>query len=357
MATNDSPAGDVEQPAAQTSNDADRDATTSRSARGRRIDWARLLVNNGAVFVLVLFIIFFTIARPHTFPTLETFKIIVVTQSVLALVALGLIAPLVTAEFDLSIGATLGLGAILSTKFVSIGLPVPVAILTAIAAGGLVGAVNSILVVVLEVSSFIATLGTSIIIAGITLWVSGGFTIFQNIGPSFTNLASKDVGGVLPLPGLYLVVVAVLLWYFLERTPLGREMYVTGYGREAARLAGIRVQRRIVLGLVLSATIGSMAGVINAANIGSAGPVDGAAFLLPGFAAAFLGSTTIKTGRFNVVGTLVASALLAVGITGLLLMGAQPYIRNFFYGAALIVSVAVAQVGARRLRNRRGAAR
>jgi ribose transport system permease protein len=107
---------------------------------------------------------------------------------------------------------------------------------------------------------------------------------------------------------------------------------------------------------VISATIGSVAGLINAASIGSAGPSDGAAFLLPGFAAAFLGATTIKVGRFNVWGTLVASALLAVGITGLQLMGAQPYIRNFFYGAALIVSVAVAQLGARRLRNRTAAA-
>lgn len=327
-------------------------ANSQRAARFRP-NWAGLLNNYAAVIALLLFIVFFSVARPETFPTLDNFKTIVLTQSVLALLAIGLVAPLVAGEFDLSIGAALSFGALVSAKLVSTGTSVPMTFLIVLAAGVAIGLVNSLLIVRLEVSSFIATLGTGIILEGATLWVSGGRTIFENIGADFTSLGNNEIFGVLPLPGLYVVIVALFLWYVLERTPLGREMYVTGYGRDAARLAGIKIERRIVLALVISGTLGAMAGFLHAANLGSASPGVGNSFLLPAFAAAFLGSTAIRAGRFNIVGTLVAAALLSVGITGLLLMGAQPYVQQFFYGGALIVSVAFAQVGVRRLRARK----
>jgi len=222
--------------------------------------------------------------------------------------------------------------------------------------GVVIGVANALLIVRLELSSFIVTLGTGIVLDGLGLWVSGGQTIYNNIGPSFTHLGQNVVLGVLPLPGVYVLVTALVLWYVLECTPLGREMYVTGYGRQAARLAGIRVERRIIFAFVISGVVAALAGVIQSANLGSASPGSGDSFLLPAFAAAFLGSTTIKSGRFSVGGTLVAAILLAVGITGLELMGAQPYVQDFFYGGALIISVAFAQVGVKRLRRRRAEA-
>lgn len=321
-----------------------------------RWSWAGLLTNYAAVGALIGFIVLFSILRPETFPTLDTFQTIVLTQSVLVIVALGLIAPLAAGEFDLSIGASLSFAAIVSAKLVSSGTGVALTLLIVLGAGIAIGLVNSFLIVRLEVSSFIATLGTGIILEGSTLWASGGSTVFEGIGDSFTSIGNNEIFGFLPLPGLYIIVVALALWYVLERTPLGREVYVTGYGRDAARLAGIRVERRVVLALIISASLAAMAGFLHAANLGSASPGVGNAFLLPAFAAAFLGSTAIKAGRFNVAGTLVAAALLSVGITGLLLMGAQSYVQQFFYGGALIVSVAFAQLGVRRLRSKRAAA-
>ena len=337
-----------------------REAPTPRAPDGARtrkgVNWASLATNYAAVGALLIFIAFFSIAEPATFPSVDNFKTIVLTQSVLALVALGLCAPLVVNEFDLSIGSAVSFTALLSAKLVSTGSSVPVVLLIALAVGVVIGLINSFLVVRLEVSSFIATLGTGIMLEGLTLWVSGGSTIYKNIGKDFTALGNNEVLGFLPLPGLYVVVIAVVLWYVLERTPLGREMYVTGYGREAGRLAGLKVRRRVVLGLVIGSVIGSFAGFVFAANLGSASPGVGGAFLLPAFAAAFLGSTTIRSGRFNIAGTLVAAALLAVGIQGLQLMGAKPYVQQFFYGGALIISVAFAQLGVRRLKARRAVA-
>ncbi len=328
-----------------------------KATRASSIDVPRLVMRYAAVIVLIALIVVFSITLPETFPTVDNFKTVVLTQSVLVLIALGLLAPLVTGEFDLSVGSAAGFGGLVAAKLVSSGMTVPLVILIVLAAGIAIGLINSFLIVRLEVSSFIATLGTGIIISGATLWISNGKTVYEHIGASFTNLGDKTILGFLPLPGLYVILLAVFLWYLLERTPLGREMYVTGYGREAARLAGIRMGSRICLGFVISASVACMAGLVNAASLGSAGPNEGTAFLLPCFAAAFLGSTTLKVGRFNVGGTLVAAALLAVGITGLQLMGAQPYIRNFFYGVALITSVAFSQLGVRRLRERQVRAR
>ncbi len=320
--------------------------------RTRKYDWASLVTNYAAVGVLFVFMIFFSIARPETFPTMDTFRTIVLTQSVLCLVALALVCPLAAGEFDLSVGAAVSLGAIVSAKMVSSGSGILMVLIAVIVIGIVIGLVNSLLIARLDVSSFIATLGTGIIIEGLALWVSGGQTIFEGITKQFTDLGNNEVLGFLPLPGLYVLIVALGLWYLLQRTPLGREMYITGYGRDAARLAGIRIERRIVIGLVLSSTIGMLAGFVNSANLGSASPGLGSAFLLPAFAAAFLGSTTIVSGRFNIGGTLVAAAILAVGITGLQLMGAQPYVQQFFYGGALIISVLFAQLGVSRLANR-----
>jgi ribose transport system permease protein len=326
-------------------------ATPAR--RRESIDWGQVVSNYAAVGVLIAFIVGFSIARPETFPTLDNFQSIVLTQSVAALAAFALVAPLVAGEFDLSMGAAISVGAVVVAKLLGAGFSPITAILVTIAVGIVIGLANAFLIVGLKVTSFIATLGTGIILDGMAIWISANQTVFEGIGTSFTKLGTGEIFGFLPLPGLYVLVAAALLWYVLERTPLGREMYIVGYGRDAARLAGIKVERRIVLAMVLSSTIACLAGVLETASLGSASPGVGDSFLLPGFAAAFLGSTTIKSGRYNMPGTLIAAILLAVGITGFQLLGAASYIQQFFYGGALIISVAVAQLGVGRLKKRR----
>jgi ribose transport system permease protein len=307
--------------------------------------WA---VNYAALGVLLLFIVFFSIAEPETFPHVDEFKTIVSTQSVLAILALGIVVPLVVGEFDLSVGNNLSFSAMLSAILVSHGMAVPLAILLALGAGAVVGLVNAVLIVGVRISSFIATLGTGVLLAGFTTWISGGVTIYENIGESFTDLGTKVVLGFLPIGGVYVIVLALLLWYVLERTSLGRQMYAVGMGRQAALLAGIRTNRRITLAFVISGVVASIAGVLHTANLGSASPGVGDSFLLPAFAAAFVGQTTIRAGRPNIPGTIVGVFLLAVGISGLQLMGAPSYVSDLFNGCALIIAVGLSRLGARK---------
>jgi ribose transport system permease protein len=133
----------------------------------------------------------------------------------------------------------------------------------------------------------------------------------------------------------------------MEYRPLGRKLYATGGNELAARLSGIQTDRLIALSLIVSGGIAAFAGVIFAANIGSGSLTAGPPFLLPAFAAAFLGATTIKPGRYNAWGTLFSVLLLAVGTTGLQLAGAANWVTDVFNGAALVLAVTFANLASR----------
>jgi ribose transport system permease protein len=298
--------------------------------------------------VLIGFVILFSILRPHTFPTGENAKTLVSTQSVLAILALATMVPLIAGEFDLSVGNNLSFSAILTAKLVGDGMAIPLAIAIVLLAGVTIGIFNSILVLRINISAFIGTLGTGVLLAGFASWIAGGATVFEGIGPGFRSIGNDTLFGAIPIGGVYVLVIALVLWFLFEQTPFGRQMYATGSGREAARLAGIPTERRVFAGFVIGGLLAAAAGILYTAKLGSATPGVGDSYLLPAFAAAYLGSTTIKAGRFNPWGTLIGVLLLAVGTTGLQLMGAQNYVSDLFNGSALIIAVGVAALGAKR---------
>ncbi|WP_281167475.1 ABC transporter permease [Rubellimicrobium thermophilum] len=136
--------------------------------------------------------------------------------------------------------------------------------------------------------------------------------------------------------------------YVFDFTPLGRRLLFVGRGREVARLNGIAVDRVRAGALVVSGLLSAAAGILYAGVLGSADPYSGLNFLLPAFAAAFLGATAIIPGRFNPWGALVAVYFLATGITGLTMMGIPLWVTNVFNGAALILAVTISQITRRR---------
>lgn len=289
---------------------------------------------------LVLLVVLFSLLRPETFATSGNAKTILITQSVLAILAIGTIIPLILGEFDLSLAANLGLGAILCTALpANEGWGFLPAILVAIAACTLVGLVNGLLVTRLRISSFIATLGMSSLISGGVLWYSGGEIISKGIPTELRDLGRGDLLGI-PLPVVYLIVIVAVVWYVLDQTPLGRYLYAIGGSKSAARLAGVRVDLLTVVGFAAAGTLAGIAGVVSSASLGSGNPQVGPPLLLPAFAAAFLGATSIRPGSYNVLGTVLGVFTIAVGVTGLQLMGVPFYIEPVFQGAALILAVA-----------------
>lgn len=298
---------------------------------------------SGVPALLAVLLIVFSILLPSTFPTSRNLSGILSTEDVALLIALGGMLPLVGGEYDLSIGYVVGFSsmevAILTLHVgINVWLASLITVLTAIG----IGTFNATLILRLGVSSFIATLASGTVLSGITLLISNSTIITGSLSSSFLKLGTGGPAGI--APGVFIVIgFGLVELYILEHTPVGRHLEATGQGRDAAKLAGIRVNRLLFGSLILSATISGLAGILNTAVQGSADPSVGSEFLLPALAAAFLGATTIRPGRFNVVGTVLSVLLLAVGVNGLSQLGAPSWVGPVFDGGVLVLAVTAAR--------------
>jgi ribose transport system permease protein len=312
----------------------------AQPARRKRVSLG--LDRFSGLYVIAAMIVLFGVWLPDTFLTVRTFRSVADDQAITVVLALAVTVTIAAGVFDLSVAALLGLVVVVVGWLQSNGWNAIVSIFLGIAVALLIGAVNGGVVVKLRVNSFIATLGMSSILAAAAYWVTNGQAIVSGFSQTFLDSARRQVMGV-PISVIYMALIAAVLWFMLEHTPVGRYLYATGANTQAARLAGVSVQRMVILSLMLSALLAGIAGVILTAKLGTAPPTVGPPYLLPAFASAFLGSTQVKAGRVNVLGTIVAVYLLAIGVKGLQLAGAPSYVSNLFNGVALIVAVALAQ--------------
>ena len=292
------------------------------------------------VYLWAVFILVFGIWTPHEFLTTSTLHSVAAQQAVTGMVALAVLIPLSAALYDLSVGATANLCGILTIVLMNNHhWAVGPAILAGLVTGLAIGCINALIVVKLRVNSFIATLGMGSVLAATQVIVSSNS---QPIPPSSTvwnNITQTTVGGF-QIVVLYLLVLAFLLWWMTAHTPVGRYLYAIGGNTEAARLSGVRIERHTTVALILSATIGAFAGVMFSSLNGPSLNFGGT-LLLPAFAAAFLGSTQLTPGRFNVWGTLLAIYVLATGVQGLQLVSGASWLSDMFNGVALIIAVAL----------------
>lgn len=305
----------------------------------------------GLLALTALLVLIFSLTLPRTFPTLDTLDSILSTQSIPAVLALAAMVPIVAGAFDLSIGYGLGLAHVMVLYLVvEAEWPWPLACLAVIVGGLVVGVLNGVIVEFGRIDSFIATLGTGSMMFAVTGWITDGGRIVPGPGglpPAFTDLYTSTFLG-LPVPAFYVLVLAVALWLVLERLPIGRCLYVVGSNPRAADLVGIPVRKYTVCAFAASGLIVGFAGVLLAAQQQIGNPSVGLDYLLPAFVGALLGSTAIKPGRPNAPGTLVAVAVLAVGLTGIAQMGAEFWTVPLFHGGTLLLAVGLAGYAARR---------
>jgi ribose transport system permease protein len=320
-------------------------------ARVRRDRVLAFVERYALVMVLVAVLVFFSLwsETSDTFPTSANIKNVLGNQAVVAILSLGIMFPLVCGEFDFSVGPVAGLSQVLCAGFMArLGVPLVVAIVVGIGVGAVIGVVSGVATGRIGVNSLIVTLGISALVTGIVTWYTNSQSIITGISSDLVDLGSGDWLGV-PRTVYVLAVVALAVYYVLEHTPFGRYLYSIGSNPAAARLVGLPVERLVVIAFVLSGTLAGLAGVLLVARNGSASPQVGTVGdSLQALAAAFLGATAIKPGRFNVVGTLVAIFLLAFTVTGLSLAGVEGWINDVFDGAALFVAVLISTVVGRR---------
>jgi ribose transport system permease protein len=299
-------------------------------------------------YVWGLFIVVYAIWIPHTFLTVATVQSVAGDQAITGIVALGLVFALAAGAFDLSFATLLTMASVLAGSMMAVWhVPSGLAILATLAAGIAVGVINGLLVTKVGISSIVATLGMSSLIQAVIDRVTNGGQLVTGFPRSFTDLASPEPFGV-PVLAIYLLVLAFVAWYLLEHAPFGRRLQATGAGPDAARLAGVNTDRMVFAGLVASSAAATIGGILVTSQIGSVSPTIGSGYLLPVFAAVFLGTTQVRVGRFNVWGTIVAIYLLATGVKGLQLGGGEGWITDAFNGVALLLAVSLAVAGQRR---------
>ncbi|MFB7426744.1 ABC transporter permease [Streptomyces hydrogenans] len=300
--------------------------------------------------VWIALAVLFAVLRPDTFMTSGSFKVIFGSQNQAALVFLtaALLCTIIVGEFvDMSVASNFGLAAIMLTILhVNHGWGVGAAAFASLVLSTAVGAVNGWLVVKVGVNTIVVTLGMGTFLLGIALWVSDLMPV-SGLPADFKDIALQPVAG-LPISFFYGLALMLVFAYVLHFTPLGRTMRFVGENREVSRLAGVRVTRVRIGAFTTGGLIAGVGGVLSAAATGGFDPNVSQSYLLPIFAATFLGTAILQPGRFNPIGTLIAVFFLGTGVLGLQLLGATSWVTSVFYGGVLVVAVTISTV----LRNR-----
>jgi len=308
-------------------------------ARGMHV--GAFLARFAVVGVWIAVAVLFGILRPDTFLTDGTVTVIFGSQQALVFLTAALLCTIIIGEFvDMSVASNFGFSAIfVSVMTVNHGWNVWVAAIGAVVLSSLIGALNGFLVVKVGVNTIVVTLGMSTLLLGIALWMSNLMPV-SGLPSSFQKISSTEVLG-LPISFYYGLALMFGFAYLLHFTPLGRNMRFVGESREVSRLAGVRVVRVRWGAFTIAGLIAGVGGVLSAASTGGFDPNVSQMYLLPIFAATFLGTAILQPGRFNPLGTLIAVYFLATGVLGLQLLGATSWVSNVFYGGVLVVAVTI----------------
>lgn len=296
----------------------------------------------GLVYVWIALIAVFAVFVPSFFQ-LSTFQIVLGSQATQIVVTLAVVIGLLGGEFDLSVASVVAVSGVstvvLNTDY---GLPISLSIALVLAGALAFGLLNAAISIGIGIPSIITTLGTGTLLMGLSNGWAGSAPR-GGADMDFVGLISSPIFGA-PL-AIYLTFgIGAALYYVLEHTALGRRFLFTGQNPEVARLTGIKVGRLRAGALVWSSLLSALAGILLVGITGASVPAVASGYLLPAFAGAFLGSTVIRPGRFNVPGVFVAIYFLVTGVTGLQLLGLTGWINDVFYGASLVVAVVVTQL-------------
>lgn len=303
----------------------------------------------GTLIGFAAIIIFFSVSLPDTFLTGRNWLNISQQVSMLTVVAASMTIVMVMGDFDLSVGSMASLAGIVAAILFTMGFSVPSAVAIALLVGLAGGAINGILVSLIGILPFIATLATLTVFSGVAFLISGGKTIFgRDIPASFSGFARDGIplGTIgeqsLSLPYLTIValVVVVLVWALLEQTTFGRRLYAIGGNAEAARLSGVRVKQLRLAAFALTGFGAAAAGLMYASRVASANPTQGSGLMLNAIAAVFLGMTMSEEGEPRVHATLVGVLVLGVLDNGLTQMSVDSYVRDILVGVIIIAAVA-----------------
>ena len=324
------------------------------SALTKRISGLGRAREFGILLALVLVVTAATLNNPKFLFSADGWRDLLLTPSILVLVAVGQAIVLITRNVDLSVGSVMGLTAYLTGRlFIDIpGIPIVLVVVAAVVLGALLGLINGALVAYAKVPAMVITLGTLYAYRGINvLWTGSDRVSASDMPRDFLALGTGQVLGIPILAIVAVVVLAVAAWY-MKNTRGGREFYAIGSDPAAAELYGLRVTRRVLTAFVLSGALAGLAGVFYAARYGTINSQAGAGWELDAVGAAVIGGVAITGGIGSVWGAAIGAVLLLTINRALPILGIPDFWQRAVVGLLIIGAIVLDRVLAVRQRRR-----
>ncbi|UJQ96104.1 ABC transporter permease [Mariluticola halotolerans] len=312
-------------------------------------------IRYGFLALLVGLVIFFSISS-RGFASPQSAVFILQSVSITGILALGVTATLVVGGFDLSIGSVATTSMMASSYvMVVLGWDTTAAVMTCLLVGVAVGFINGVLIVYMRVPDLLATLGMMFLLVGLQRIPTEGRSIATGMslpdGTTATGTFSADflalgrhrfdffLPDLLPVSVVVLIVLAVVIWFFLEYTRFGRMMYAVGSNERAAQLAGAPVNAYKIWAYIISGVFASIGGILLAARLGRGDIASGNNLLLDSVAAALIGFAVLGAAKPNAFGTAIGALFVGILLQGLTMMNAPYYTQDFVKGAVLVIAL------------------
>lgn len=289
------------------------------------------------LFVILVLSAVMSILFPSSFTRFGNFKAILLSLSKNGILVIGMMFLLVSGVFDLSIGSNLAVGgAVAAYSLKAFGMPIPISILAGLAASGLGGLFNGLVVTKLNVNALITTLATMGIFRGIAMLVAGTGISFLPEG--FTAIGQFSIFGF-QLPILYLLGLTAISSYLLAKSRYLRQFYFIGGNREAAELSGIQVDRVQIVNFVIMGLLAGFVGILQTARLGGIMGTTGEGTVLNVIAAAIIGGASLNGGRGSVLGAFLGAAFMALVNNMMVIAGVGAFYQRIVIGFVLLVAV------------------
>jgi ribose transport system permease protein len=313
------------------------------AARGRVLPFPITGQEIVLIAVIALLWVVLAFATPAFFTSGSVVPLLVAMAPV-ATIGIGMTVIIITGGIDVSVASIVMVCAVIVAKaMVDSGVSLPVAVLLSLALGAVLGLINGVLIAYGRVHAIIITFGTANLFKFIGLQLFGGSTV-NGIPNTLDVFGRGDAGRTLGVPHSFLVmlVLAALAWYYLRHTPTGRHLYAIGNDADAARLAGVKVQRRVLSAYVLTGALTGLAACfVIAQGTATLAPNVGAGMELAAIAAVVIGGTSIMGGRGSVLGTVLGALLVQTVTSGVTQLGWRSQLASLFIGIFILIAVGV----------------
>ena len=308
-----------------------------------KLSFANLYSTYGVFFILVIEFVIFSLAS-KSFLTLGNILSVGRQMSFTGIAAIGMTLFMLTGGIDISVGSMLAMAGVLCAKLsADVGLPLWIAVVITLLIGALFGLINGAAVTRLHIPALIATLATQTILKGIAYLLTNAVPV-KNLSATYKFLGQGYIFGVIPVPLIITVALYVLAWWYLDKTYLGRRVYLSGGNEEAARLSGINTKWTITGTYVFSGVFAAIAGVLMAARLGSGQPSVGSGFEMDVITATVLGGISVNGGKGKVVNVFVGACIMGVLANGMTMLNINQYLQWIINGLVLLFAVTMSNL-------------